>query len=180
MKKFEELQITVVNKRKFVEMVEYILRCPNPEFLEELRETEFINTFNFDHQVTQNIRNKFHLWENEWVPQLVNNGYDCSPDHPDNLSMSVLKIAQEWLIERNQWYSVEEFLPIPYVYVLVSEKWSSEPQLACLCKRKNGDNVWWEESTQNLSINGDATSESTIDDVTHWRPCPWYPNGDTF
>ena len=39
----------------------------------------------------QDIRNEYNLWSTEWVPELVN-GIDISKDHPDNVSMEIIKL----------------------------------------------------------------------------------------
>lgn len=39
----------------------------------------------------QDIRNEYNLWSTEWVPELVN-GVDISKDHPDNVSMEIIKL----------------------------------------------------------------------------------------
>ncbi len=38
----------------------------------------------------RDIRNEFKLWETEWIPD-IRRGVDCSPDHPDQISMKVIE-----------------------------------------------------------------------------------------
>lgn len=42
----------------------------------------------------RSIRNHFQLWENQWVPE-IENGIDISKQHPDAVSMEVIKRAWE-------------------------------------------------------------------------------------
>jgi hypothetical protein len=39
----------------------------------------------------RHIRNKYGLWKNPWTPEPDSNGFDCSPDHPDSVSMKVIE-----------------------------------------------------------------------------------------
>lgn len=45
---------------------------------------------NYHHSLGMQIRNHFGLWNYEWEPQ-IKDGVDCSPEHPDALSMQVMK-----------------------------------------------------------------------------------------
>ena len=39
------------------------------------------------------IRNKYKLWSTHWVAEVAEtaNGADCSPNHPDQVSMTIIK-----------------------------------------------------------------------------------------
>jgi hypothetical protein len=50
------------------------------------------NLIELHHTFGTHIRNKYKLWENKWEPEL-RNGSDYSPNHPDNLSMEIIKEA---------------------------------------------------------------------------------------
>lgn len=39
----------------------------------------------------RDIRNEFKLWHTNWTPELDEKGCDCSPFHPDQISMSVIE-----------------------------------------------------------------------------------------
>ena len=49
----------------------------------------------YHHGVGTNIRNHFKLWELDWKPELDSDGVDVSPDHPDNISGSILEAVWE-------------------------------------------------------------------------------------
>ena len=49
------------------------------------------------HTIGQDIRNHYNLWGRSWTPDIVD-GFDVSPDHPDQLSMRV--IEEVWLRNR--------------------------------------------------------------------------------
>lgn len=44
----------------------------------------------FHHSFGRYIRNTYKLWEVEWEPEIVNE-VDCSPNHPDQISMDIIK-----------------------------------------------------------------------------------------
>ncbi len=44
----------------------------------------------FHHSLGQSIRNEFDLWRYEWEPVLVD-GVDYSSEHPDAISMEVIR-----------------------------------------------------------------------------------------
>lgn len=44
----------------------------------------------YHHSVCAEIRERFNLWYYPWQEEL-DNGVDCSPEHPENVSMRVLK-----------------------------------------------------------------------------------------
>lgn len=46
--------------------------------------------YQYHHNLGQDIRNHFKLWEYEWVP-VLKEGADYSEDHPDHISMEVIK-----------------------------------------------------------------------------------------
>ena len=45
----------------------------------------------YHHGMGTNIRNHFKLWENKWIPELDKDNVDISPDHPDAISMRIIK-----------------------------------------------------------------------------------------
>lgn len=51
------------------------------------------------------IRNRYHLWNTEWEPDLDENGVDYSPNHPDNISMLVIKQAWKRCSAKNDVWS---------------------------------------------------------------------------
>ena len=48
----------------------------------------------YHHTLGKDIRNKFHLWNYKWTPQLEN-GIDMSPEHPDAVSMRVINLLHQ-------------------------------------------------------------------------------------
>jgi len=62
---------------------------------------EFINTpkdnlARYDSTLGRYIRNEFKLWDTEWVP-VLEDGVDCSEDHPDQISMRVVQAVWDRL-----------------------------------------------------------------------------------
>lgn len=57
------------------------------------------NLITYHSSLGKEIRNEFKLWETEWKPDLVN-GIDTSEDHPDQVSMRVIKEVQRRLKEK--------------------------------------------------------------------------------
>lgn len=53
----------------------------------------------YHHSLGRQIRNEFGLWEIKWTPD-IKNGVDCSPNHPDAVSMSIIK--EVWRIANEQ------------------------------------------------------------------------------
>lgn len=67
----------------------------------EQRKKEFLSTPKeklemYHSSLGRSIRNEFKLWDNEWVP-VIQDGTDCSPDHPDQVSMKVIETVWERL-----------------------------------------------------------------------------------
>lgn len=48
----------------------------------------------YHHSAGRFIRNKYNLWENVWTPEIVD-GVDCSPNHPDAVSMRIIERVWE-------------------------------------------------------------------------------------
>lgn len=48
----------------------------------------------------RSIRNEFKLWENTWTPEIIN-GVDHSENHPDAISMNVIKEVWKRLQDEN-------------------------------------------------------------------------------
>lgn len=49
----------------------------------------------YHHYMGRNIRNSFRLWSYPWEPEMKD-GFDCSPEHPDAVSMRV--IERVWIL----------------------------------------------------------------------------------
>lgn len=47
----------------------------------------------------RDIRNEFKLWDADWTPKIVN-GVDCSPNHPEQISMRI--IEEVWSRAKNE------------------------------------------------------------------------------
>ena len=84
----------------FDEMVGQVENLLKKENLKNIKE-EFLNTPKdklIRHHTTlgRTIRNEFKLWETSWTPD-IRDGVDYSPNHPDQLSMSVMERVWEKL-----------------------------------------------------------------------------------
>lgn len=55
----------------------------------------------YHNNIGRTIRNEFKLWETEWKPDIVG-GIDCSPHHPDQVSMRVIEGVWDKLHNTNQ------------------------------------------------------------------------------
>jgi len=49
--------------------------------------------YDYHHSLGRDIRNHFKLWDTNWIPEIVE-GVDFSENHPDAISMEVIK--QVW------------------------------------------------------------------------------------
>lgn len=69
------------------EVLEFIRNAPE---IETFIKTPKNQLYMFHHTLGQHIRNKYSLWEVYWEPE-IKDGVDCSPNHPDNISMTIIK-----------------------------------------------------------------------------------------
>ena len=69
----------------------WFLDGPTRGYLEfvKMQEDELVECH---HGLGRHIRNHFKLWEYEWTPK-VEDGVDSSPEHPDSISMEVIRGA---------------------------------------------------------------------------------------
>lgn len=67
-----------------------IVRIENEELYNEFANASSDELAFYHHTIGRNIRNIFGLWEHKWEPELVD-GIDYSPNHPDAISMEVIK-----------------------------------------------------------------------------------------
>lgn len=58
--------------------------------------TKFVGEYS---QIARDMRNKFSMWDTPYTPEIIN-GVDHSPNHPDNLSMKILR--NFWRQKQNQ------------------------------------------------------------------------------
>lgn len=56
-----------------------------------LMETRFEDLIQFHSSVGRSIRNEYGLWNVDWEPELNAAGIDCSPNHPDAVSMRIIE-----------------------------------------------------------------------------------------
>ena len=63
----------------------------NPKELEMFTESTKDDLIEYHHTMGRYIRNKYELWKNPWTPETDSNGVDCSPNHPDSVSMKVIE-----------------------------------------------------------------------------------------
>lgn len=60
------------------------------ETINELKSTPEENLIEWHQSLGRHIRNKYKLWSRSWIPNIVN-GIDFSEDHPDAISMKIIK-----------------------------------------------------------------------------------------
>ena len=86
--------MTDKEKLNIGEIVDDIVRIIQDEWNDEDRkiftECEFDNLIQFHHGMGTSIRNDYGLWKHEWEPVIVD-GVDCAVDHPDAISMNIIK-----------------------------------------------------------------------------------------
>lgn len=83
----EELIDEIVNE------LEKSLDKDETESLKSCPESELIM---YHHSAGRYIRNTYKLWTYEWEPQLIE-GVDHSPNHPDAVSMKIIKMLWDRL-----------------------------------------------------------------------------------
>jgi len=64
---------------------------------EEFLNTTYDTVVTYNNSLGRDIRNYFKLWETVWEPKLVD-GVDYSEEHPDQISMEVIK-AVWWILQ---------------------------------------------------------------------------------
>jgi Domain of unknown function (DUF6794) len=80
----------------FEEIVEDMRKEIFEQWSEEERNTLFLSEYSNDslimyhHTLGRYIRNKYHLWDIPWEPELIDD-VDHSPNHPDNISMEIIR-----------------------------------------------------------------------------------------
>ena len=61
---------------------------------DEFRNTPADGLVIYHNSLGKDIRNHFGLWDTKWEPEIIN-GVDMSQDHPDEISMKVIKAVWE-------------------------------------------------------------------------------------
>lgn len=61
------------------------------------KQTDISQVISYHNTLGRSIRNHFSLWENEWEPEIVD-GIDISEDHPDAVSMKIIKRVHEMVL----------------------------------------------------------------------------------
>ena len=84
----------------FEDMVTESVVLYNKETTEHLKK-EFLDTpkknlVRYHTTLGKEIRNRFKLWDTNWKPD-IRDGVDCSPDHPDQISMRVVQAVWDRL-----------------------------------------------------------------------------------
>jgi len=49
--------------------------------------------YDYHHSLGKEIRNYFELWRIDWSPEMLSPGVDSSQNHPDAISMEVIKLV---------------------------------------------------------------------------------------
>jgi hypothetical protein len=75
---------------EMVLLVEAWFHKDTPNNKKEFLETPKNKLVKYHSTLGRSIRNEFKLWETEWKPDM-HDGVDCSPNHPDQLSMRVIE-----------------------------------------------------------------------------------------
>lgn len=78
----------------FEDMVNEVTQLLHKETQKEIKK-EFVNTpeeklVRYHGTLGYTIRREFKLWDTNWTPD-IRDGVDYSPDHPDQISMRVIK-----------------------------------------------------------------------------------------
>ncbi len=79
--------------KRFDEMVDTVLdwfQESSHESRLEFLHCEEQDLFGYHSGLGRQIRNHFKLWEAPWIP-LIKGGIDESPNHPDQISMAIIK-----------------------------------------------------------------------------------------
>lgn len=74
------------------EVTDWFYEAPEDQ-RQEFLACAFDKLVNYHHTLGREIRNEFGLWQESWIPDLVD-GIDMSPEHPDAVSMYI--IGQVW------------------------------------------------------------------------------------
>ncbi len=82
----ERIEQVVEDLRKNV-MAKWDRDVQNEFFLTEYNDKTLIQ---YHHGLGTWIRNKYKLWDITWEPELID-GVDYSPNHPDAISMTIIK-----------------------------------------------------------------------------------------
>lgn len=74
----------------------------NPKLLRELLSiTDKDSLIQYHHSLGRVIRNQYNLWTIPWTPELDEDGVDCSPYHPDQVSQTIIEKVWE-LIKQSE------------------------------------------------------------------------------
>ena len=65
------------------------IRGYGPEYVVRFVDCEQSALIIYQDSLGREIRNQFKLWHQHWTPD-IKNGVDCSPQHPDQISMRVI------------------------------------------------------------------------------------------
>lgn len=76
---------------QMVDVVEGWLKQASPDTLRLFLETPKDKLLKYHHTFGRTIRNEFGLWQTNWNPEIDENGCDCSPFHPDQISFSIIE-----------------------------------------------------------------------------------------
>lgn len=80
-----------VDKQKIAESVLKLMTHGEKSDIAALGEDQL---YLLHHTMGRWIRNTYSLWEDPWEPELVD-GVDMSPNHPDAISMDIIKLLHE-------------------------------------------------------------------------------------
>ena len=79
-----------ITEERFEEIVTNLTEYVPLADREVLRDTKADDLTRYHHGFGTAVRNHFKLWENPWEPEL-RDGVDYSPNHPDQISMRIIR-----------------------------------------------------------------------------------------
>lgn len=83
-----------MNKDRIEEIANELYNSLTDEENKSLADCPKDDLISYHHSAGRLIRNEYKLWENAWVPEIID-GVDCSPNHPDAVSMRIIERVWE-------------------------------------------------------------------------------------
>lgn len=88
-----------MNKRN-TQIADEIIATAPKKFLDALAASPRPSLGEYHHGFGTWIRNKYNFWKEPWTPEIVD-GCDCSPNHPDQRSMTIIELVWDGLQSRS-------------------------------------------------------------------------------
>jgi len=90
----EILQIKDATVEEMADEVEKWFNGASEQEKKIFRESTEKDLIRYHDNLGRTIRNHFGLWQRKWTPEVID-GVDCSENHPDAISMKVLKAVHD-------------------------------------------------------------------------------------